>query len=111
QEDLKPFHTSPYIFIRYSWVLIYPHLITPPPKVFSSVLTFYPKSDVDLSLCENLQKITEKAFSQRRKMLRSTLKGSITEEQLISLNINPTDRAENLSLEQFIALTKMLTKN
>ncbi|MBP9753267.1 MAG: ribosomal RNA small subunit methyltransferase A, partial [Proteobacteria bacterium] len=45
-----------------------PHLFTPPPKVFSSVLTFYPKSDVDLSLCENLQKITEKAFSQRRKM-------------------------------------------
>ncbi|CAO5678455.1 MAG: Ribosomal RNA small subunit methyltransferase A [Holosporales bacterium] len=88
-----------------------PHLFTPPPKVFSSILTFYPKSGIDLSLCDTLSKLTEKAFSHRRKMLRSTLKGIFNEVDLESLHISATDRAENLTVEQFVLLARYYTKS
>jgi 16S rRNA (adenine1518-N6/adenine1519-N6)-dimethyltransferase len=57
-----------------------------------------------------LQRITAMAFNQRRKMLRSSLKGlgPQVEAQLEAVGIPPTARAEEISLEQFCALARQI---
>jgi 16S rRNA (adenine1518-N6/adenine1519-N6)-dimethyltransferase len=57
-------------------------------------------------------KIVKRAFSQRRKMMLKLLKADWPEEKLTrafaELKISPQERAEKLSLEQFVELTKIL---
>jgi 16S rRNA (adenine1518-N6/adenine1519-N6)-dimethyltransferase len=89
---------------------------------------FFPSPDVDSAcvvlerraqplLPENLRasfvKIVKRAFSQRRKMMLKLLKQDWPEEKLTrafaELKISPQERAEKLSLEQFVELAKLLT--
>ncbi|MEM6650033.1 MAG: 16S rRNA (adenine(1518)-N(6)/adenine(1519)-N(6))-dimethyltransferase RsmA [Pseudomonadota bacterium] len=85
---------------------------TPPPKVDSSVLVF------DASPCAApnipaLEKVTAAAFSQRRKMIRTTLKplfGAQLTEVLKAVGLKETARAETLSIEDFIAVAGFLDK-
>jgi 16S rRNA (adenine1518-N6/adenine1519-N6)-dimethyltransferase len=88
---------------------------------------FFPAPDVDSAcvvlhrreqplLPENLRaafvKIVKRAFSQRRKMMLKLLKMDWPKEKLeavfAELEISPQERAEKLSLEQFVALTEIL---
>ena len=59
------------------------------------------------------EKIVKRAFSQRRKMMLKLLKMDWPVEKLTAafatLNISPMERGEKLSLEQFVALTKILS--
>jgi 16S rRNA (adenine1518-N6/adenine1519-N6)-dimethyltransferase len=48
--------------------------------------------------------VCAQAFNQRRKTIRNSLKESLSEQQLIDLDINPELRAENLSLEQYATI-------
>lgn len=57
-----------------------------------------------------LERVVTQAFSQRRKMLRSTLKGLLGEATLTHLGIDPTRRAETLTLEEFVLLAQHLTQ-
>jgi len=86
---------------------IKPSAFTPPPKVMSTVATLVPRDkplmDVDQA---DLEAVTQAAFGQRRKMLRSSLKGIGGDKLLAACNIEPTKRAEELSVEDFCALTK-----
>jgi 16S rRNA (adenine1518-N6/adenine1519-N6)-dimethyltransferase len=81
----------------------------PPPKVTSAVVHIVPKAmpeDVDWSV---LEAVTGAAFGQRRKMLRSSLKavpGAL--EVLDRLGIDPTNRAETLSVAEFVAIARAL---
>ncbi len=78
---------------------------TPPPKVNSAVVLFQPKAQrPDALIISKLEKITAAAFGQRRKMLRSSLADFFTEEQLHSHGINPTQRAETVTPQQFLML-------
>lgn len=87
-----------------------PSAFTPPPKVSSSVVHFErldePKFPADP---QKLEKIVAVAFNQRRKMLRSSLKGinANVETQLKRLDIDPTRRAETLSLEEFCRISEL----
>lgn len=87
-----------------------PHLFTPPPKVTSSVVHIVPKQHpltVEFSLMESLVK---QAFSQRRKMLKSTLKHLPT-CVFETTGIDLTRRAETLSVEEFIRLAECLNES
>lgn len=81
-----------------------PGAFTPPPKVTSSLVIMTPRIaplfEAEFSLVE---KVVASAFGQRRKMLRGALKslGVNTEAWLQSAEIDPTRRAETLSLEEF----------
>lgn len=82
---------------------------TPPPKVDSSVVQFTP-ADKKCDLAA-LERVTAAAFGQRRKMLRSSLKSLYTdrlEDTLAAAGIKPTQRAEEVSVEQFIVLSAVL---
>ena len=87
-----------------------PAAFTPPPKVTSAVVQLVPKQPdqrADIPL-EALEKITAAAFGQRRKMLRTSLK-SISKDPVRLIEqagLTPTDRAEVVSVDGFIALTR-----
>ena len=88
-----------------------PSVFTPPPKVSSAVVHLKalkkPRFEAD---AKTFEKTVAKAFNQRRKMMRSSLKGiaSDLEEKLKAAGIAPTERAEQVSIEQFCALSQLL---
>lgn len=78
---------------------------TPPPKVESTVVTLTPREQpLAEAKWEKLEKVTAAAFGQRRKMLRASLKNLNID--LEAIGIDPTARAETLSVEQFCALAR-----
>lgn len=88
-----------------------PGAFTPPPKVSSAVVHLEalpePRYPADAAV---LSRVVAAAFNQRRKMLRAALKGLAPdiEDVLESAGIAPTERAEQVSLEQFCALARAL---
>ena len=57
-----------------------------------------------------LETVTQAAFGQRRKMLRQSLRslGADTPELIAAAELDPTARAEEVSVEQFVRLARML---
>lgn len=84
---------------------------TPPPKVDSAVVHLTPRKNrpADVSF-EMMEKVTAAAFGQRRKMLRSSLKPLGGEDLLKRAGIDPTLRAENLSVAEFEELARQMRK-
>jgi 16S rRNA (adenine1518-N6/adenine1519-N6)-dimethyltransferase len=82
----------------------------PPPKVTSSVVRLDPRPEPLACDAQALQRVTESAFGQRRKMLRQSLKslGVDTGALLEAAGIEPTARAEEIPVEGFVALARAL---
>lgn len=80
---------------------------TPPPKVQSAFVQLRPYSILPVVAKDEkqLKNIVTLAFSQRRKTLRNSLRDVLDEQSIIELGINPAVRAENLSIEQFVAIS------
>ncbi|KAA0698223.1 16S rRNA (adenine(1518)-N(6)/adenine(1519)-N(6))-dimethyltransferase RsmA [Neorhizobium sp. P12A] len=87
---------------------ISPQAFTPPPKVTSTVVHLTPKANPIPCPVAKLEKVTEAAFGQRRKMLRQSLKSIGGEALLVKADIDPTRRAETLSIEEFCRLANFL---
>jgi 16S rRNA (adenine1518-N6/adenine1519-N6)-dimethyltransferase len=82
---------------------------TPPPKVMSAIVHVIPAVMPDGVSARILERLTEAAFGQRRKMLRQSLKGVPGAlEALASLGIDETRRAETVSVAEFVLLAKIL---
>ena len=79
----------------------------PPPRVTSTVVELIPmkKPIFDVAF-RSLEKITQMAFSQRRKMLKSSLKKINGEAILEDLNISSSLRPEELSIIDFCRIAK-----
>ncbi|ESW83039.1 MULTISPECIES: 16S rRNA (adenine(1518)-N(6)/adenine(1519)-N(6))-dimethyltransferase RsmA [unclassified Mesorhizobium] len=82
-----------------------PQAFTPPPKVTSSVVHLVPRANPLPAEVKRLSRVTEAAFGQRRKMLRQSVKSLGGEALLTRAGIDPTRRAETLSVEEFVRLT------
>ncbi len=88
-----------------------PQAFTPPPKVTSAVVHLErletPRFPAN---ARNLSRIVALAFGQRRKMLRASLKslGPDVESRIAEAGIEPTQRAEQLSVEDFCRLSNRL---
>ena len=77
----------------------------PSPKVASAVVRLTPRPGApDDALAMRLQRVTAAAFGQRRKMLRSSLRGVGGEALCEAANVTPTARAEELTVAEFLAL-------
>lgn len=91
-----------------------PEAFTPAPKVHSAVVHLMrlpgPRFEADEAI---LMRLTAMAFNQRRKMLRSSLKGTGPgiEDKLRNAGLEPTARAEEISLEGFCALAREVAKS
>jgi len=82
---------------------------SPPPKVTSTVIHLTRRTHEPCAL-EKLERATKAAFGNRRKMLRQSLK-SAREDAIAwceAAGIDPTRRAETLSVEEFVALANRL---
>ena len=83
---------------------------TPPPKVMSAVVHIVPAAMPVGVAARALERVTEAAFGQRRKMLRQSLKGLPGAlGALETLGIDPQRRAETLSVAEFVALARVLS--
>ncbi|MEQ5868511.1 16S rRNA (adenine(1518)-N(6)/adenine(1519)-N(6))-dimethyltransferase RsmA [Sagittula sp. NFXS13] len=86
-----------------------PGAFTPPPKVSSAVVHLKALPEPRFPAQQKiLERVVATAFNQRRKMLRSSLKGMAAdiEDRLNAVGIPPTERAEQVSLEAFCALAR-----
>ncbi len=84
----------------------------PPPKVQSAFIQLRPYVELprQAQSVKILKQITAQAFSQRRKTLRNCLKEYINESQLVELGIEPGNRAEQLSVEQFVNISNKVSQ-
>jgi len=88
---------------------VHPRAFTPPPKVDSTVVEIVPRAaplaeaDPDV-----LERVTAAAFGQRRKMLRQSLRtlGVDAAALIAEAGLEPTRRAEELTIAQFCALAR-----
>jgi len=87
-----------------------PESFDPAPKVMSAIVRLVPHltPPVEVNDMVKLNKIVTQAFSQRRKTLRNSLKKIMDENSIIDLNIDPTSRAEVLTLNDFARLSNLL---
>ncbi|WP_324262996.1 16S rRNA (adenine(1518)-N(6)/adenine(1519)-N(6))-dimethyltransferase RsmA [Altererythrobacter sp. H2] len=82
---------------------------TPPPKVMSAVIHLTPTPMPEGVTPRTLERLTEAAFGQRRKMLRQSLKGMPGAlDALRTVGIDETRRAETLSVQEFVAVARVL---
>ena len=88
-----------------------PSVFFPKPKVYSSVIKITPlkepRFDVDLNIFE---KLTRRAFGNRRKMLRQSLKEFGGSNLLKLANIKDNLRAQDLSTSEFCKLSKLFAQ-
>ena len=97
-----------------------PESFNPPPKVESAIVRMIPRK-FDLSVGagntplptaideSRFANLVMAAFSQRRKMLRNTLKAHINEADLAALGINPMARAEDIAVADYVRLSNFLS--
>ncbi|MCB2079134.1 MAG: 16S rRNA (adenine(1518)-N(6)/adenine(1519)-N(6))-dimethyltransferase RsmA [Novosphingobium sp.] len=83
---------------------------TPPPKVMSAIVHVVPGEAPEGVSMRMLERVTEAAFGQRRKMLRQSLKGMPGAlDALDACGIDPQRRAETLDVSEFVAVARVMT--
>ncbi len=102
--------------------IVPPESFSPPPKVDSAIVRLIPRDRQKVGAEDTVQgtgndtakdealfaRVVAAAFSQRRKMLRNTLRGMISEANLAALGIAPTARAEELGVADYVRLANAL---
>ena len=94
------------------WLIdVPPESFDPPPKVQSAVVRLIPKdvSELNAKSQEKLSQVVQTAFSQRRKMLRNTLKGNLSDAGFAELGIDPTRRPEDITVADYVRIANYLT--
>ncbi|MBI4755929.1 MAG: 16S rRNA (adenine(1518)-N(6)/adenine(1519)-N(6))-dimethyltransferase RsmA [Betaproteobacteria bacterium] len=93
------------------WVLhVPPDAFRPQPRVESAVVRMVPRPAAECTARDEalLSRVVAAAFSQRRKMLRNTLRGVLAEPDFAALGISPTARAEELAVADYVRIADHL---
>jgi 16S rRNA (adenine1518-N6/adenine1519-N6)-dimethyltransferase len=87
-----------------------PEAFRPRPKVASAVVRLLPRPREELDAKDDalMARVVRQAFSQRRKMLRNTLRGVMDETGLDALGIAPSRRAEELAVSDYVRICNAL---
>ena len=94
--------------------IVPPGSFNPPPKVDSAIVRMIPIDHLKVGAGETVKNhdrfasVVACAFSQRRKMLRNTLRELIAEADLAALGITPTARAEDIAVADYVRLANFL---
>ncbi len=91
--------------------LVPPESFEPVPKVESAIVRLIPHKEKPIKIDDDkaFAKLVTQAFSQRRKTLRNVLKGICSAQQLESIDISPSMRAQSLSLAQFAKIYNIIS--
>jgi len=95
---------------RYHMDLLFvvpPSAFDPPPQVDSAIVRMIPLAEPLACDAARLELVVQKAFSQRRKVLRNCVAGMFTEADLESVGIDPQARAETVGVEAYVALANL----
>ena len=94
-------------FAMKSLFRIGPGAFTPPPKVESAIVRLnpLPENSFDLRDRDLFAAIVSRAFTQRRKTLRNSLRDYFSTEDFSSVAIDPMARAENLSVADYVRIS------
>lgn len=89
-----------------------PEAFRPPPKVDSAVVRITPRPAGEVGIKDPalFSRVVRAAFGQRRKTLRNALQEVCTPGQMSAVGINPTDRAERIAVNQYVALANLLSE-
>ncbi len=89
---------------------VHPSAFVPPPKVTSSLVRLLPRAAPLKCNRTLLETATQAAFGQRRKMLRQSLRtlGPEALELIAAAGLDPTARAEDISVAGFVSLARAL---
>jgi 16S rRNA (adenine1518-N6/adenine1519-N6)-dimethyltransferase len=96
---------------RYDMSLMFivpPTAFDPPPQVESAIVRMIPVRSQLPADAHTLEVVVQKAFSQRRKVIRNCVAGMFTEAQLVEAGIDPGGRPETVGLAQYVALANIL---
>jgi len=87
-----------------------PYAFEPAPKVNSAILRLQPNNQFEKYIEDfsQFEKLIRQAFSQRRKTLKNTLKNTCNSEQIEKVGLSPIQRAEELSVNDFVNLYKTI---
>ena len=94
------------------WLIdVPPESFDPAPKVDSAVVRLIPKDPSELHARSHAVffRVVQTAFAQRRKMLRNTLKGTLDDAGFAALGIDPTRRAEDIPVADYVRIANYLT--
>lgn len=93
---------------------ISPNCFLPKPKIYSTVLHFKPhqRKNNKIRNIENLEKITNIFFSNRRKMINKNLKKIFKDDKILSIkNLDLKSRPSNLKPEKYFEITELFEEN
>ena len=85
---------------------------TPKPKVSSAIvrLTPHARREVEARSVEALQTVVRTAFNLRRKTLKNSLKAIMSAETLAQIPVSLSERPENLSLSDYVAISDLFAQ-
>jgi 16S rRNA (adenine1518-N6/adenine1519-N6)-dimethyltransferase len=92
--------------------LVPPESFSPRPKVDSAIVCLQPY-DIKPVIVDDekaFASLVRQAFSQRRKTIRNVLKNACTQEQLKAAGIDPGQRPQEITLQQFSDLSNIIIK-
>ena len=89
---------------------IRPDQFNPPPKVDSSFMRLVPRDEYKSQIKNStlFSKLVETAFQQRRKTIKNSLSKLVNEKQLLNAQILPSQRPQEISIQQYINLSNEL---
>lgn len=89
-------------------LVVPPTAFDPPPKVESAIVRMIPLPQPLPCDATKLEQVVQKAFSQRRKVIRNCLAGLFTENDLLDVGIDPQARPETIPVEHYVALANRI---
>jgi len=100
-----------YYFSVTSLFLVPPESFDPIPKVDSAIVRLIPHTEKPVKVNDEIEfsKLVRTSFSQRRKTLRNVLRDVCSAEHIEKVGIDPSARAQTLTLQQFADLHNSLT--
>ncbi len=90
-----------------------PEAFYPPPKVDSAIVALRPRAEplADGPLLQRVEQVAAAAFNQRRKTLRNNLRQMLSAEAMQAAGIDPGLRPEQLGLEDYLTLARLLDES
>lgn len=105
------------VMLQYRWQIdplfdVSPTAFRPAPKVWSSAVRMIPHPVLPyVARDERLfAEVVMRAFGQRRKTLRNTLREKLAASDFVQLEIDPAARGESLAVQDFVRIANLLAK-
>ena len=93
--------------------LVSPNCFSPKPKVKSMVIHFRPKEKFDFKITDinNLERVTNIFFSNKRKMINKTILRLDKKEEILKINgLNPKFRPDEINPDIYYKISEIISK-